>query len=89
MDSVSNGKLAVLQTKQWATSEEVKNLAERLLESAKRGEICSLAYVAERSDSKLESGHTRVENTFCMAGYMIQMGMRLLGFEDNRFREPL
>lgn len=81
--------LKAMPKRDWARSEECVVLLKALLESAERGEIVSLAYVADRKTDDFESGVTKMDNCFAMAGYMFSMGMRLMGFLDRREREKL
>ena len=81
--------LAVIKGRQWTSSEEVIKLLESLLADAKRGEITSIAYVAERPDENFQSGATRVDNAFAMGGYLVSMAIRMMGFEDKRLRIPI
>ena len=64
-------------------------MLEALLAEARRGEITAFAYVGERPDENFQSGATRVENCFAMAGYLMSMGIRLMGFDDNRVRRSV
>lgn len=82
-------ELKAIPKRDWATSEEVVKLLERLLDSAKRGEIVALAYVADRKTSDFESGSTRTENCFAMAGYLFNMGLRLMGFVATQGRDKI
>ncbi len=77
-------KLTQIPTRKWASSEEVVKIAEGILDRAKKGELQGLSYVAERSDDSYESGSTRVTNCFAVAGYLLNMGMRMMGFVDTR-----
>jgi hypothetical protein len=81
--------LKVLEPQKWASSEQVIQILDDLLKEAKNGEIVSIAYVAERRDDYWASGSTKTNNAFAMAGYMISMGMRVMGFEDTRARKKL
>lgn len=80
------GDLKTVPKREWATSTEVVTLLKRLLESAEKGEIVAFAYVADRKTDEFESGATKVNNCFAMGGYLFSMGMRLIGFDDNRNR---
>lgn len=77
-------ELATLPKREWCSSDECVEMLEKLLASAKRGEIVALAYVAARRTEDFESGATKVNDCFAMAGYLFSMGMRLMGFEDTR-----
>jgi hypothetical protein len=66
------------------TKEKVIEMAKSLVAKAECGEIQSFCYVAERADENYESGSTALENEFAVAGYLMSMGMRLMGFRDER-----
>lgn len=69
--------------------EKVVELARGLVARAESGEIQSLCYVAERADGFYETGSTALENEFAVAGNLLSMGMRLMGFNDERPTSPV
>jgi hypothetical protein len=73
----------MMPSRKWTSQKEVVELAEDILKAAQSGKIQGLAYVAECADESYQSGATRVDNQFAIAGYMVSMGLRVMGFHDH------
>lgn len=56
---------------------------EKLLGRAQKGEIISVAYIAELRDGLHESCATRIDNVYFVVGAMQGLGMRLLSKDST------
>lgn len=59
---------------------EITELIDDLIAMHQRGELVSVAFVAERADDNLMMRWTRAQNVFSVAGYMQYAAMKRLKF---------
>lgn len=69
----------LLPRREWTSPEDVVEMATKLLERAKAGELKSLVFAVERSDGQMEHGSTRTDNVFAIGGHLLYVANELMG----------